>query len=173
MWRNAAHGKDEALRMIHSFTATLPIALPTDAIRAEVEPAVRRLIDLTKTRRQSINEVLNWLRVEFAVEKPGQKLEAFTALDEAAFVDEVKKRRPRSTGRLTPAGLRELGETYWEYAVQVRQSDDEARKLEQRLSDLVNQAYGLTPADIDLMWRTAPPRMPLKGSSATETPSES
>ena len=29
------------------------------------------------------------------------------------------------------------------------------------LSDLVNQAYALTPAEIDLMWKTAPPRMPI------------
>jgi len=34
-------------------------------------------------------------------------------------------------------------------------------KLERTLSDLVNQAYALTPAEIDLMWKTAPPRMPL------------
>ena len=33
--------------------------------------------------------------------------------------------------------------------------------LERTLSDLVNQAYGLTPAEIDLMWQTAPPRMPI------------
>jgi hypothetical protein len=37
----------------------------------------------------------------------------------------------------------------------------EAQKLEHRLSDLVNQAYQLTPEEIDLMWRTAPPRMPI------------
>jgi hypothetical protein len=28
--------------------------------------------------------------------------------------------------------------------------------LERTLSDLVNQAYGLTPAEIELMWQTAP-----------------
>ena len=33
--------------------------------------------------------------------------------------------------------------------------------LEFLLSDLVNAAYGLTPAEIDLMWDTAPPRMPI------------
>ncbi len=33
--------------------------------------------------------------------------------------------------------------------------------LERTLSDLVNQAYALTPAEIALMWQTAPPRMPL------------
>ncbi|WP_160309635.1 hypothetical protein [Rubrobacter aplysinae] len=36
----------------------------------------------------------------------------------------------------------------------------EATKLERRLSELVNAAYGLTDAEIDLLWRTAPPRMP-------------
>ena len=34
-------------------------------------------------------------------------------------------------------------------------------ELERQVSDLVNAAYGLTPAEIELMWATAPPRMPL------------
>jgi hypothetical protein len=34
-------------------------------------------------------------------------------------------------------------------------------KLERTLSDLINQAYALTPEEIALMWRTAPPRMPI------------
>jgi hypothetical protein len=37
----------------------------------------------------------------------------------------------------------------------------ETLTLERTFSDLVNQAYALTPAEIDLMWQTAPPRMPL------------
>ena len=37
----------------------------------------------------------------------------------------------------------------------------ETLTLERTLSDLVNQAYGLTPAEIDLMWQNAPPRMPI------------
>jgi hypothetical protein len=37
----------------------------------------------------------------------------------------------------------------------------ETLKLERTLSDLVNPAYGLTPAEIDLTWKTAPPRMPI------------
>ena len=37
----------------------------------------------------------------------------------------------------------------------------ETLKLEHTLSDLVNQAYGLTPAEIALMRKTAPPRMPI------------
>ena len=37
----------------------------------------------------------------------------------------------------------------------------EALNTERTLSDLVNQAYALTPAEIALMWQTAPPRMPI------------
>jgi hypothetical protein len=33
--------------------------------------------------------------------------------------------------------------------------------LERKLSDLVNAACDFTPEDVALMWRTAPPRMPL------------
>jgi len=33
--------------------------------------------------------------------------------------------------------------------------------LECKISNLVNQAYGLTPDEVELMWKTAPPRMPI------------
>jgi hypothetical protein len=42
----------------------------------------------------------------------------------------------------------------------------ETLKLERTLSDLVNQAYALTPAEIDLMWQTTPPRMPIPPPAA-------
>jgi len=35
----------------------------------------------------------------------------------------------------------------------------ETLALERTLSDLVNQAYGLTPAEINRMWKTAPPNV--------------
>jgi hypothetical protein len=42
----------------------------------------------------------------------------------------------------------------------VREAKNEAAGLERRLSDLVNEAYGLTAEEVDLLWKTAPPRMP-------------
>jgi len=45
--------------------------------------------------------------------------------------------------------------------VPARQAAAEIVALERKLSDLVNAAYGLTPDEVALMWRTAPPRMPL------------
>jgi len=164
MWwydhRYFGHMINDAITPTGEKMVSLPIAPPTDAIRAEVEPATHRLIELTKTRRARIHDVLNWLRVEFAVTTPGQKLEAFARLDESAFVDEVKKRRPK-TPQLTPAGLRTLTSTFRDYAAQIAMLDAESDGLERRVSDLVNVAYGLSAAEIDLMWRTAPPRMPF------------
>jgi hypothetical protein len=43
----------------------------------------------------------------------------------------------------------------------VRALAAETSNLERILSDLVNQAYALTPAEIELMWKTAPPRIPI------------
>jgi hypothetical protein len=37
----------------------------------------------------------------------------------------------------------------------------ESLTLERTLGDLVNRAYGRTPAEIELIWRTAWPRMPV------------
>ena len=160
MWRNAMHGKDEALRLIDSFTRTLPIAPPTDEVRAEAEAAVKRLVEITKAGQEARRTTLDWLHVEFGVEKPGQKLEDFAALDADAFVEEVRKRRPKDAGRLTPATLQALRAGYAEVATPVREGRTEGAKLERRLSNLVNDAYGLTPEEVQLMWSTSPPRMP-------------
>lgn len=160
MWRNVIHGKDEVLRLKNVYTEKLPIAPPTDEARLEAEGAVERLISLAAASQEARREMLDWLRVEFGVEKPGQKLHDFAALDADTFVDEVRKRRPKGAGRLTPGALRDLRSGYGETANPVREARDEAAGLERRLSDLVNEAYGLTPEEVDLLWNTAPPRMP-------------
>jgi hypothetical protein len=73
----------------------------------------------------------------------------------------VKKRRPRSAGALTPATLKALRAGYSEQAAPVQQRAAEGLGLERRLAALVNAAYGLTPDDVELLWRSAPPRMPV------------
>ena len=153
--------KDEALNPANFLMEDLPIAPPTDAIRAEVEPLVSRLIELTKTNQEAYSEVLSWLAIEHSIDKPGQKLESFASLDEIAFVQEVKKRRPKSAPGLKPSDLKAMQSVYNDYAPSIQSRKAEALKLEHRLSDLVNQAYGLTPEEIALMWKTAPPRMPF------------
>jgi hypothetical protein len=106
--------------------------------------------------------MLNWLQFEFGVEKPGQKLSDFPSLDVKSFVSEVNKRRPKSAGMLTPAGLKTLQKTFQAYATPALHIRAEMEQLERQLDDLVNRAYQLTPADIELLWQTAPPRMPVR-----------
>ena len=45
----------------------------------------------------------------------------------------------------------------------------EALRLENEVSNLVNEAYALTPEEIALMWQTAPPRMPIPGPACRRT----
>lgn len=168
MWRNAMHGKDEALRLIFSFVETIPIAQATESIRAHVDAATTRLIAITRAEQEARRALLDWLRVEYDIETPGRKLEDFGSLSDDEFVTEVRRRRPRSAGGLTPAGLKELRSGFAELVVPVREEAVEASRLEQRVAELVNDAYGLTPEEVALMWRTAPPRMPVGPPSDLE-----
>jgi len=160
MWRNATHGKDEALRLIYSFVEKLPIATPTDEVREEAEGIVGRLISAAKAGGETRRRTLDWLAVEFGVEKPGKKLEDIASLDTDTFITEVRKRRPKSEGRLTPRKLSDLRSGYEELAIPAKEARTKSTTLERRLTDLVNKSYGLTEEEIHLMWSTAPPRMP-------------
>ncbi|MEG4533410.1 Eco57I restriction-modification methylase domain-containing protein [Microcoleus sp. D2_18a_D3] len=162
-WRYLPHMKDEALTPVGELMEKLPIAPPTDSIRAEVELIVSRLIEITKTNQETHRDVLQWLEITYLIDKLGQKLEDFSALSFAEFVAEIRKRMPKtkSSDPLGVAGLKAVRETYNEYAPGIQSRKAEALRLEHRLSDLVNQAYGLTPEEIDLMWKTAPSRMPI------------
>ena len=62
---------------------------------------------------------------------------------------------------LTAAALKALREEDTHTLAPARVLATEAVTLERQLSDLVNAAYGLTPAEVQLMWDTAPPRMPI------------
>ena len=59
------------------------------------------------------------------------------------------------------AALKALRDEYARSIEPARKLAAEALKLETEVSNLVNQAYGLTPEEVALMWETAPPRMPV------------
>lgn len=159
-WRYLPRMLNDTLTPLGVLMEKLPIAPPTDEAREEVDDAVGHLISLTASEQEARRDFLDWLRVEFGIEKPGQKLEDYAALTGDAFVEEVRKRRPKSAGRLTPATLKDLRTGHAGQSAPVREGRAEAARLERRLSDLVNDAYGLTLREIDLLWKTAPPRMP-------------
>jgi hypothetical protein len=89
-----------------------------------------------------------------------QQIQAASELDADTLVSEVERVRGRKQP-LTAAGQKRLREEYTRTIVPARALAAEMYQLECALSDLVNQAYGLTPEEIDLMWKTAPPRMPI------------
>ena len=121
---------------------------------------VRRLIEITSRQQQTQRTLLDWLRMEYAIEKPSNKLLAATDLDSDTWVSEVKRIRGKKQP-LTAAGVQGLRAEYTRTIEPARALAAETLNLERTLSDLVNQAYGLTPAEIALMWQTAPPRMPI------------
>lgn len=157
-WRNAQHGKDEALRFIREFVQTVPIPKPTNEQRAAVETAVGRLIAIAGLQQSAQAAVLDWLRSEFAVEKPTQKLQTLAALDADEFVAEVKKAGRKG---LSVTDLKRLKDEHGTSVLPLHALAREAAKLEGQVSDVVNAAFGLTPDDVKLMWDTAPPRMPI------------
>lgn len=64
---------------------------------------------------------------------------------------------------LTASSLAALRAEYMNSINYARTLATEALALERTLSDLVNQAYHLTPDEVKLPWATAPPRMPFVG----------
>ena len=159
-WRRAQHGKDEALRYFTSFVETYPVA-PLDQQQLEaVGTDIHRLSQLMDIAHGAERSMLDWFRHSLGVEKFKSRLSTPASLtaDElvAAYSESAPKHRTPTAAEI--AEIKREHKATVEPALLAR---GEIFLLEQRLSDLVNQAYGLTPEEVDLMWRTAPPRMPF------------
>jgi TaqI-like C-terminal specificity domain len=159
-WRRAQHGKDEALRYFNPFLEAFPIPQATDEKRSAAEQLARKLIDHAKSQQRTAVDVFHWLRVEHEIEKPSTKLIAFLSLDSDSFIAEVKKVRGKKKP-LSLAALKSLREEHTNTILPAQALAADAQALEQQVTDLVNEAYGLTPEEVRLMWETAPPRMPI------------
>ncbi|MBU1212206.1 MAG: Eco57I restriction-modification methylase domain-containing protein [Alphaproteobacteria bacterium] len=159
-WRYLTHLKDEALSPMGYRMETLPIATPSAQAREQAEKAVSRIIDLTKSRTGAATSILDWLKLEFELPKPNRLLMGPDALDADAFVGAVRDVLPKKR-KLTAAEIGELRREHTDTIEPARQARAEIFTLENQLSNLVNEAYGLTPEEVALMWRTAPPRMPF------------
>jgi hypothetical protein len=159
--RELQHSINNTLRMFRDQVELLPIPQPTPKIRTEVEEIVSRLIEITKRNQENNREVGKWIQSTHKIPKLGQKLENFALLSQIEFIETIRQRIPKTSGGLSPKGLKEVENVYQEYALPMQSDRAESNRLEHRLSDLINQAYQLTPTEIELMWRTAPPRMPI------------
>ena len=146
------------------------MASPSPGLRITVEASVAELIEITKRQRKLAREVMAWLRFTFGIEKPSKRLADVAALSEAEFLAAVKKNLPAKRFP-SVAEVKGLHETYAGTVTDLQSLGNRAAVLERTISDCVNDAYGLTPDDVALMWATAPPRMPLAKPNGSGTAS--
>jgi hypothetical protein len=158
-WRKAQHGKDEALRYFNTFLESYPV--PPRPSNFDIETHVADLSGRISKAADAAFSILDWLRHEFGLERPGQALAQPHLLDADGFVAALRKALPKSR-RFSSADIARLKQEHATTLGPARAAADEALVLERRLSDLVNAAYGLTHEEVQLMWGTAPPRMPFQ-----------
>ena len=159
-WRKAQHGKDEALRYFSPFVEAFPIPTFNKSTGALATETVDLLSAATANIRTADRTLADWLTVEIGLAKLPTLLSAPSKLDSDNFVAAVRAAMPRRAS-LSPQKLKDLRDAFADIAEPARTARTTALANERTLSDIVNRAYGLTPEDIALMWRTAPPRMPV------------
>jgi hypothetical protein len=155
-WRCLTHLKDEALSPMGYMMENLrvaPLSCDVDADVDSIIASVGRIQDLTIA-------VHDWLRHEFGLERPSRALAEPHKLDADGFVSAVRAALPTAR-KWSAAEVTRLKQEYTATLTPARDGAAYILALERKLSDLVNAAYGLTPDEVALMWRTAPPRMPL------------
>jgi hypothetical protein len=103
--------------------------------------------------------LIDWLKVEHDVITPPQRLDDLSlSIDD--LIEEVRRGRGKKKP-LSAAALRNIREEHARTLAPFAERLREVGRIEVELSDLVCKAYDLTPEEIDLMWQTAPPRMPI------------
>lgn len=157
-WRHFVHMKDEALSNDGFKMESLPICLP--ALKSsEVEATAVALGKKSELVAAKVSAIRDWLAHEYAIKKAKGALKRPELLDADSFVDAVKANLPKS--KLTASQIADLKREHGETLKPARNAVAEIAVLELKLSNLVNQAYGLTEDEVDLMWKTSPPRMPF------------
>jgi hypothetical protein len=159
-WRRALHGKDDALRLMKEFVATFPIPNALKNL-CNCEAATTSLRGLTAKLRESATTIHDWLHHEFGLDRFGRTLAEPYKFDAEGFVTAVRAAMPKSR-KWSAAELSRIEQEYSNILIPARHAATDIVALERKLSDLVNAAYGLTSDEVALMWRTAPPRMPLE-----------
>ncbi len=163
MWwhnfRYLPHMKDEALTPLGVMMEKLPIAPPSTVGADLADQLVPEAVALSKAQHDASRSMVDWLRASFDVEKPGNALTDFASLNADSFLAEVTKRRPR-TPRLSLGDVKQLRDTFATESDPFRARAARILAIERSISDLVLDAYGITPEERELLIRTAPPRMP-------------
>jgi hypothetical protein len=159
-WRTLGHAKDEALTPQAFQMETIPITQDARS-REQGSKVTGRLLAVIDEINEQRRILRNWYRLGLDLQDIPMALRDPFGLEPDQFVAAIRDALPARRRRLSAADSEMLRNEHETVIVPARRKLAEARQLERALSDLVNEAYGLTAEDIDLMWRTAPPRMPI------------
>jgi hypothetical protein len=164
-WRYLVHLKDEALSPMGYRMEQLPVAKPPESTCEAAIAPVERLIVIRRRIAESSSMLIHWYVGESEILRPSAELLQPFGLTLDEFVDRIRKARG-SRRPLSAAGVQALRDEYARTVQPMQVALREADRLERRLSQMVNEAYGLTPDEVRLMWETAPPRMPFTPEAA-------
>jgi hypothetical protein len=103
----------------------------------------------------------DWYRHTLGIETVPAVLHDPFGLGADQFVSAVGKAPGNNRRVLTAATIGHIRDEYTRTVEPMARRLADAVQHERALSHMVNDAYGVTPEDVALMWRTAPPRMPL------------
>lgn len=159
-WRKAQHGKDEALRFMDAYIRPFPLAAPLTTDSSQLDGITTELLSARSIIRENDSSLADWLGQFWDFRSLPTALRQASLLDSDGFIAAVRAALPRRQS-LTPTQLRQLRDAFAETAEPARTARSELLAHERALAAMVERAYGLTEEEIALMWRTAPPRMPL------------
>jgi hypothetical protein len=160
-WRHFPHMKDEALTPAGFRMETMPIARPIESTAARVAEIVRLLPVIVRQRHAARRALRGWLATTWDLPRPPQMLTDPFALSADAFAQALRAALPARRRNLSAAAVSAIRTEHAATVAPVATRLAEASRLENELSRLVNQAYGMTEEDERLMWATRPPRMPI------------
>ncbi len=156
-WRHLVHLKDEALNALGYLMEVVPIA----GVRkhGEVEAAANALHAIRTATHETARTLADWYRHDLDIPTIPTALREPFGLDADRFIAAIRKARGKAM--LGTAAIQHIRAEHARLVAPLARRLAEAERLERLLSDLVNEAYGLPAEDVALMWRTAPPRMPI------------
>lgn len=158
--RHFPHMKDEALTPMGFKMEQLPIARPNLRQADRAADLTARLAEIHRDRHKSAAALSDWLHVEWSLEKVPAALASPFDLSADGFAEALRKVLPKKH-KMTVAEVAAVKKAHADTVAPMAERLTEVARLERELSAVVDEAYGLTQEEEALVWRTAPPRMPV------------
>jgi len=159
MWRTAQHGKDEVLRLIHSYISEFPIPTSQAPLHGSCASLVLALAEGMRVLQTFVEETELEAQQRFALADSDGKIVSWLPLSTDIFVG----RFLRLAGMKQPRPKLREEIAVFQQGHRTRQIEllSHQLELEKKLAGLVEDAYGLTPEERTLMRSTRPVRDPL------------